>query len=135
MKEKTTKGKWKIKSNKGEVFEWFPIFTVDRESGEVKCESIQMTFNGEDHVFNFDNIFMFIYFIANEEMRRQLSLRYERRVNYIPYDVLFKLDKQEIEKGEAKRRIQLPIDEITAFYAQQEGMKHLLKNPLKYQRS
>jgi len=73
--------------------------------------------------FNFVNLFQFIYFISNEELRQSLALRYQRRINKIPYDLSFKLDKEEIEKGFAKRRVELPVDEITMAIARNEAFK------------
>jgi hypothetical protein len=123
--------KWKLKSGEGKVVEFYPIFEVTKDGQDAECKVIKIKIDDKEYTLNFVNIFQFIYFICNEELRQGLALRYQRRVNYIPYDVNFKLDEEEIKKGWAKRRINLPIDELSMAVARNEGWKYWIKNKLK----
>ncbi len=125
--------KWRLKSAEGKVIEFLPVFEVNKDN-EVECKIIKVKIEDKEYTLNFLNLFQFIYFISNEELRQGLALRYQRKVNYIPYDVFFQLDKEEIQKGSAKRRINLPVDELSIAYAKQEGTKHWFRNKLKFQR-
>lgn len=124
---------WTIGSLEGERFDFTPVWQVlDREvagaSGkDVECQYIKVRVGEKDYTFNYLDIFMFIYFTANEELRKNLAMRYERKVYYIPYDVTFKLDAREKEEGMAKRRIELPIDDLTMAIARNEALS--LKDP------
>ena len=122
---------WTIKSAEGERFTFIPVFKVDDVKLETECTDIKIKINDKIHTFNFINLYQFIYFCANEELRQGLLQRYQRRVNYIPYEVSFKLDKEECDKQFAKRRINLPVDELTIAYARNEGWKLYLKNKIK----
>ena len=125
------KNKWTIKAGNGKKVEFEPVFKVyenpTQEGKDVECSDIVMRIDDKEYVFNFINIFQFIYFVANEELRQQLQTRYQRRINRIPYDVTFKLSKDEIDAGMAKRRIDLPIDEITMAIARNEAWKLMPK--------
>lgn len=138
------KKQWKVRSinNKTDVA-FRPIFELNTSDGttsmgiasrsekDVECTRIEMEFycNGkkQELVFNFLDLFTFIYFCANEELRQQLQMRYEKQVNYIPYDVTFKVDKDELQSGFAKRRIELPVDELTMAIARNEAWKLQLR--------
>lgn len=85
---------------------------------EVECTMINVKMvdkKGKETIMDlgFQEIFMFIYYCCNEELRQALQLRQERKITELPYEVTFKLDKGEIEAGMAKRLIKLPVDEIT----------------------
>jgi len=132
-KEKLEKGGiakkyWKIRSKEGVVLEFFPIFEVNQESGDTEATKIQMQFVDDKGkktlaTFNYLDIYMFMYFTANEELRQSLSARHEKQTNYIPYDVQLKLTDQEKSQGYANRRVELPIDELTMAIARNEAWK------------
>lgn len=130
----TKKKAWRIKDkNTHGWLEFYPIFEVSEDTNEIECRFIQMKFRddrGKDHEFMFDwlNIYMFMYYTCNEELRQGLAQRYERKVNYIPYDISMKLSKEEIESGQAKRRVELPVDELTMAIAREEAWGILMKN-------
>ena len=139
MNNKTINSKtWGIRTAEGKKIEFLPIFEVyenpNEEMKDVECKAIQLKIDDKKYTFNFINIFQFIYFICNEELRMSLAQRYERRVNRIPYDVTFKLSDQEIKDKMCKRRIELPLDEVSVAYAKQEGLKYFIKNKLKFQK-
>jgi hypothetical protein len=127
--EKQTK-KWSIKAaNTGTVFDFFPVFLVNEENGDVECKEIQIEVNGKTHRFAYDNLYMFMYFVSNEEMRRKLMQRYEQQITNIPYDVTFKLDTTERETGQAKRRITLQVGEIAMAMVRAEAAMLRSKDP------
>lgn len=114
---------WEIKAGNGEKVRLTPIFEQAAEGTDVECKSIVIRIKDTDYVLNFMNLFQFIYFVSNEELRMGLAQRYQRRVNNLPYDVSFKLSPDEIKNGFAKRRIELPVDEITMAIARNEAWK------------
>lgn len=136
------KKRWKLRSinDKTEV-EFYPVFELTQsEDGkttfdvasmadkDVECTRIEVSIpdgkgGRKELVFNYLDLFMFVYFCANEELRQQLQMRYERQVNYIPYNVTFNLDAEEKQSGTARRRIELPIDELTMAIARDEAMR------------
>lgn len=139
----TIKKRWKVRTinNKTDV-SFLPVFTVNRPGDvassmtfdtpiasdkEIECTHINVSipYHGKDIelTFNFLDLYMFIYFCANEELRQQLQMKYERQVSYIPYDVTFRIDKEEKEKGLAKRRIELPVDELVMAIARNDAWK------------
>lgn len=131
------KGKWSIKTLTGERFDFFPIWELPdskyegdsvQMGKEIECRYIDVKVGETVHRFNYLDLFMFMYFTANEEMRQNLALRQERKVSYIPYDVTFKIDKEEAQAGIAKRHIELPVDDITMAIARNEAFK--LKDPI-----
>jgi len=84
---------------------------------EMECAFVEVTVKDEEGKetklkFNYLDLYGFIYFIGNEELRRQLALRYERKIVYMPYEVTFRIDEEEKKKSLATRRIELPIDEV-----------------------
>lgn len=131
-KERLNKGgvakkQWRITSKEGKLLEFFPIFEA-KEDGNVEATNIQFKFideKGREQVmtFNYLDIYMFMYFTANEELRQSLAGRHERMTNYIPYDVQIKLNDKEKAQGYANRRIELPIDELTMAIARNEAWK------------
>lgn len=141
MSETKAKKKWTTRTKLNEVVSFYPVFliNVDPEGvssagvptatdKDIECRFVEMTFtekNGKERVltFNFLDFFTFVYFVANEELRQQLQLRYERTINYLPYDVTFNLDAEEKISGVARRRIELPVDEITMAIARNEALK------------
>lgn len=118
---------WSIKASDGVTIKFTPIFVVNQmqpgqthtaTDKDVECTMVHVEMKdalGKDTVMDlgFQELFMFVYFICNEELRQALQLRHERKITEIPYEVTFKLDKGEIEAGMAKRLIKLPVDEIT----------------------
>lgn len=122
---KTEQKYWRLQSAQGKIFEFFPLFEIDESSQEpkVECKRVDIKVDGKMYTFDFANLYQFIYFIANEELRRSLLLRYERKVNYIPYEVTFKISEDEKAMGVAKRRIELTVDEITMAIARNEALK------------
>lgn len=94
---------------------------------ETECAFIEVTVKDEEGKerlmkFNYLDLYGFIYFIGNEELRRQLALRYERDIVYLPYEVTFKIDDAEKAAGVAKRRIELPIDEVAMAMVKAKAM-------------
>ena len=120
------KNTWTIKTSKGKV-KFTPLFEFIQEPGkegkDVECKSIIIGIDEKEYVLNFVNLYQFIYFCANEELRQGLLQRYQRRINKLPYDVTFKLSDDEIKDKMAKRRIELPIDEISMAIARNEAFK------------
>lgn len=124
---KMKKKQWRIKSKDGgTVLNFYPIFEVNEELKQVECRYLEMEFefDGKKKVMTFDwlNIYMFIYYTCNEELRMGLAQRYERKVNYIPYDVEIPLTPEDRTAPTLKRRIELPIDELTMAIARNEAM-------------
>lgn len=94
---------------------------------EMECAFVELTAKDVDDrdiklKFNYLDLYGFIYFIGNEELRRQLALRYERQIVYMPYEVTFKIDEVEKIAGIAKRRIELPIDEVAMAMVRARAM-------------
>ena len=129
---------WKIHTAEGKKVDFRPIFEVyenqNEEMKDVECKAIQLKIDDKKYTFNFINLYQFLYFCANEELRMGLAQKYERRINMIPYDVIFKLSEQETKDKMCKRRIELPLDEVSIAYAKQEGWKHFIRNKLKFQK-
>lgn len=127
---------WRIKDkNSHDWLEFFPIFEVSEETNEIECRFVEMKFSkgGKEHTFTFDwlNIYMFMYHTCNEELRLGLAQRYERKVNYIPYDIQTRISDEEKAAGILKRRVELPVDELTMAIARDEAWRILLKNKAK----
>ena len=94
---------------------------------EIECAFIEITSkdaqgNDVKLKFNYLDLYGFVYFIGNEELRRQLALRYERQIVYMPYEVTFKIDEEEKAAGIAKRRITLSIDEVAMAMVRARAM-------------
>lgn len=123
IEKKAPSKTWKIKSSNGTIFEFYPTFIYDGKEDKIKCNDVMIKVNDKEHWFNFLNLYMFVYFVANEELRQSLALRYERQINYIPYDVLFKLSPEEKKEGIVKRRIELPVDQLAMAIARNEAFK------------
>lgn len=122
---------WRIVSKEGTKLEFFPIFEVSPDGDkQVEARFLEMRFedqNGDYKTFTFDwlNMYMFMYYTANEELRKNLAIKYERKVNMIPYDVTFKISEDEKQMGIAKRRIELPVGELEMAIARDEAMRLL----------
>ena len=99
------------------------IFETSEDGQDIECKAIQMKHEGKNYTFNFMNLFQFMYFISNEELRQGLAMRYQRRANRIPYEVTFKLSPEEITRGMCKRRIELTVDELAMAIARNEAWK------------
>lgn len=133
---------WKVRAADGKTeLEFLPIFEVTKTpdgteySGgvnkEVECRLVDIKVPDDKggHIqfqMNFADLFLFVYTCAEEEMRQQLQMRYERQSVNIPYEVTFKLDEEEIQRRMAKRLITLTVDEITLAIAR-AGANKLLK--------
>jgi len=99
---------------------------------EIECNYVEVTAKATDGTdlklkFNYLDLYGFIYFIGNEDLRRQLALRYERDIIYMPYDVSFRISDDEKTSGYAHRRIELPVDDVAMAIARaklrvKEGM-------------
>lgn len=137
------KKKWKVRTaDNTKELSFYPTFEVNKlgkdethiaTDKDVECRYVDIEFadsvgNPTSLRMNFLDLYMFVYFIANEELRQSLQLRYERQITQIPYEVTFKLDKQEIERGMAKRLITLGVDEISMAIARSEAQ--LLKGKI-----
>lgn len=129
---KTEQKHWKVHDFSGKEITFLPVFTVqDFEPGKVKlatnkeveCKEVKIRIYNEktktDQDFNlgFQELFMFVYYCANEEIRQALQLRQERKITNVPYEVTFRLSKDELSAGMAKRLISLPVDDITMAIA------------------
>ena len=125
---------WSISASDGVTIKFTPVFVVNEMApGEVhmatdkdvECAMIhcEMVKNGETISMDlaFQEIFMFVYYCCNEELRQNLQLRQTKNMTEIPYEVTFKLDKGELEAGMAKRLIKLPVDEITMAIARADS--------------
>ncbi len=120
------KKKWKVRTaDQTKEMSFFPVFEINVPDGEivkatdkeVECRYVDIEFTDDKGAtasmrMNFMDLYMFVYYVANEELRQQLLMRYERKINYIPYEVTFKIDKEEAGLGVAKRLIKLPVDDI-----------------------
>lgn len=130
------KKKWKVRtSDNSREISFFPVFEVNKlapgetkiaGNKEVECKFIDVEMNDNEGRkvemrLGFQELYMFIYYCANEELRQQLMLRYERHITNIPYEVSFTIDEEEKAKGIAKRLITLPVDEITMAIARSEA--------------
>lgn len=129
---KTEQKHWKVHDFSGKTIDFFPVFTVQdfdaskvtvATTKEVECKEVKIRISdektGKDQDFNlgFQELFMFVYYCANEEIRRAMQLKQERKITEIPYELTFKLSKDEISAGMAKRLVRLPVDEITMAVA------------------
>lgn len=141
MPEKIEKKRHRIPSQDGKgILELFPIFQivekpedVSQLSGDTECRWVEVKMVDEKGkevklTVNYLDLYMFAYFVASEEVRQSLAARYERNVKMVPYDVSFTLDKEEMAKGTAQRRIEVPVDEITWHIARQEAWQMLSKD-------
>jgi hypothetical protein len=136
VKAKTEQRKyWQITSadDSRKKLEFFPLFVVNDETKEVECRNLDIRYTderGKQHTMLFDwlNIFMFVYYTANEELRQQLASRYERKVNYVPYELTIPVTPEDAKVGNVKRRVELPIDELTMAIAREEAWKIFLRN-------
>lgn len=140
------KKRWRIQAKEGDPVEFFPIFEVIEKpedtsalSGDLECRFVQIKIGDKTITLNYLDLYMFLYFISSEELRVNLAKRYERNVSLIPYEVSFTLDREEMEKGTAKRLIQVPVDEISMVYARSKANEMLNRdivnhdlNPAKY---
>ena len=138
MSEIETK-KWKVRTaDQTKEISFFPTFevnTIDKDEThiatdkDVECRWVDIEISDESEVggktsmrMNFLDLYLFVYYIANEELRQSLQMRFERQVVNIPYEVTFKIDAQEKESGMAKRLITLGVDEITMAIARSEAL-------------
>lgn len=127
---------WRVHSKEGMAIEFFPVFEVSKETGDVEARFVEVKTTspaGDAYALtmNWLDLYMFVYFACNEELRRNLALRYEKQVNYIPYDVTLQLSKEEMTSGVAKRRVELPVDELTMAIARNEAMLMMMKEGIK----
>lgn len=134
LKQKSghVKKQWRIRSKEGDALEFYPIMQVN-ENEEVETTHIQLKFRDEKGrekvlTFNYLDIYMFMYFTANEELRQNLLARHEKQTNYIPYDVHIELSDQEKKAGQARRRVELPVEELTMAIARNEAWKLWIKS-------
>lgn len=139
MSKKTEKKKWGLTSKEGARYDFFPQFVLTTEDnsasgkpGEVECQFIRIEWkdqkgNDQHATFNYLDLYMFIYYCCNEELRQNLAMRYERQVSFIPYEVSFKLSPEEKSTAIVKRSIQLEVDELIMAIARNEAWKMLLK--------
>jgi len=135
MSDKQTERKhWGFHTPAGDSIHLYPVFEttrpddgmVDVGSKEVECRWVDVeikTVDGKETKFrsNYLDLFMFVYMCANEELRQQLQMRYERQASNIPYEVTFSLSAEEKASGKAKRLITLTVDEITMAIARAQA--------------
>ena len=128
--------KWKVRTaDQTKEITFLPTFEINAlgkdethiaTDKDVECRFVDIEVSDEkggkiDLRMNFLDLYMFVYFIANEELRQSLQMRYERKITNIPYEVTFKLDEQEKERGMAKRMISLGVDEIAMAIARSDA--------------
>ena len=130
MSNKETK-KWSIKTLEGKKVDFFPVF-VANEKGDAECIKVILKIDGENYTFPYLEILMFCYMIGNEEQRRKLTNIQFKKVTYLPYNVSFKISEQEKKEGMARRRIELPVDNIIASYFKGEAQKAIFKKQLQH---
>lgn len=132
---KREKRNWKVRDISGKIKVAFtPVFEIkspesgdiDVEQKEVECRYVEIEIKddkGKETTLsmNYLDMFMFIYMCANEELRQQLQMRYERKAGAIPYEVTFSLSQEEKTTGVAKRLITLNVDDITMAIARAEA--------------
>lgn len=133
---------WTVKTADGQKdIKFIPIFKVTETpegtayagglTKEVECRLVDIFVpdeNGKElnYQMNYPDLFMFVYMCADEELRRQLQMRWDRQATSIPYEVTFTLSPDEIQSKMAKRLITLTVDEITLAIAR-AGANKLLK--------
>jgi hypothetical protein len=136
------KKSWKVRDASGKKeLQFLPIFEIKQivdgtqysggQDKEIECRLIDIIIpddkgNSVQFQMNFSDLYMFVYMCAEEELRQQLQMRWERQSVNIPYEVTFKLSADEIEQKMAKRLITLTVDEITLAIAR-AGANKLLK--------
>ncbi len=134
-KEHIEKKNWNLRDFRGQEISFFPVFVVqDLKDGqvmlgtnqEVECKQVHIEMKNkagdiQNYDIGFQELFMFVYYAANEEMRRNLQLQREKKISHIPYEVTFRLSQDEIGAGMAKRLIQLPVDDIIMSIARSEA--------------
>lgn len=132
-----SKKAWRLNSldNTG-TLQFFPIFEKNDETGDIEARYLELSFLDErgkpkKMTFNWLDIYMFMYFTCNEELRKNLAARYEREVSYIPYDVTIKVTHEDANVGIVKRRVELPVDELQMAIARNEAFKILLRSKSK----
>lgn len=136
-KKVSMKKSWSIRSKEGEKLDFLPIFEANKENGEIETTYLKLKFKNketkkeQEFTFNWLDIYMFVYFACNEELRQNLANRYEKDIKYIPYDVTIKASDKEKESGVIKRRIELPVDELQMAIARNEAFKMLQKSKFK----
>ena len=136
-KSKSIKKSWGIHSKEGIKLDFLPIFEANKDNGEIETRYLKLKFKDPkskketEFTFNWLDIYMFVYFASNEELRQNLAARYERKINYIPYDVTFKLTDEEKASGVIKKRIELPVDELQMAIARNEAFKLIKKGKFK----
>lgn len=134
---------WKVRTaNRDRELTFYPIFEVKElppgveysggQTKEVECRFVEIEIprkkGGDAELLrmSFTDLYLFVYTIAEEELRQQLQMRWERQSVNIPYEVTFKLDDEEIQRKMAKRLITLTVDEITLAIAR-AGANKLMK--------
>lgn len=128
--------KWKVRTaDKTKELSFLPMFETKQLSAgqgynstdkDVEClfVDLQLTDDKGQNIemrLNFLDLYMFVYFVANEELRQSLQLRYERQASQIPYEVTFSLSPEEKQSGVAKRLITLTVDEIAMAIARAQA--------------
>ena len=124
------KKKWLIKTKNGKKVSFYPVFAVNTQ-GDIEAKDVIVKEGENEYILNYLDLFMFCYFIGNEEQRRKLLNLQMRTIREIPYDVTFVVSSEEKDKGVAKRRIVLPIDDIIHYYALMEARKSQALKKLK----
>lgn len=137
QKQGTSKKYWRVGDiNGGGQVEFLPVFKANEETGDIETRYVEIRSRnkkGDEHTItlNWLDLYMFVYFACNEELRQQLAQRYEREVKMIPYDVTIKVSDEEKATGIAKRRVELPVDELTMAIARNEAWKLFMLNKSK----
>lgn len=136
MSDSVETKRWRITASDGVEVSFYPVFvTRDVKEGftdggsekEVECTMIHMSMKNihtgvvMEMDVAYQELFMFMYFCGNEEIRRQLQLRQEKKISHVPYEVTFKLTPEEVDAKMAKRLIRLPVDELTMAIARSDA--------------
>ena len=129
-RNKIEKKKWTIISKDKKKLEFYPMFEITPD-GKVEAQTVLIKEGKNKYTLNYLDLLMFCYFIGNEEQRMSLLDIQSKKIVEIPFDVTFKISKQERIKGVAKRRVVLPVDELVVSLARAEAQKSMFLKKLK----
>lgn len=127
--------RWKVQMSDGIEATFYPVFVtqdlpdakvMSGQAKEVECKMVHINLKASDGTeikgdIGFQELYMFVYYCANEEIRQNLQMRQMKHISQIPYEVTFKLSESEIQAKMAKRLILLPVDEIQMAIARSEA--------------
>lgn len=129
--EDANKKEWTYRTLNGKVLKFRPYFQVTEDSSDVFCNTIRIRADvkgkQQEWIMDYNLLLQLCNEVGNEEHRRKLAGMHLKQVRRLPYDVQFKLTKEERDVGLCQRRVELSIDEVIAAYAQHEAVKWNMK--------